>query len=202
MHTISFVDSYWWMDEPSFISLGMEFDDILRWNKFFEEISSMYSYISSTPYNLLIVSFPPLNFIHVQWLNIDEISFFYGRNGMKTQVEVKTFQNIVHKFFKVNVFITFQLNWNYFSWIKLIIIELNLKTRIPNNHSIILVTKMMKVEFYSKGLYQFLLSKLVTKFSLMKNIFIETSFTIKLDWGHFKDDFFRIQLTTCSTIFL
>jgi len=61
---------------------------------------------------------------------------------------------------------------------------------------------MMKVEFYWKGFYQFLLSKLVTKFSLMKNIFIETSFTIELDWRHFKDDFFGIQLTTCSTIFL
>jgi len=52
MHTISFVDSNWWLDEPSFISLVMEFDDILRWNKFFEEMSSMYSYISSTQHNL------------------------------------------------------------------------------------------------------------------------------------------------------
>ncbi len=38
MHKISFEDSYWWMDEPSLISLVMEFDDILRWNKFFEEM--------------------------------------------------------------------------------------------------------------------------------------------------------------------
>jgi hypothetical protein len=88
------------MNGGTFIhSLVMEFDDILRWNKFFEKISSMYSYVSSTQYNLLIVSFPPLNFIHVQWLNIHEISLFYGRNAMKTQVEVKTFENIVHNFF-------------------------------------------------------------------------------------------------------
>jgi hypothetical protein len=69
------------MDEPSFISLVMEFDDILRSNKFFEEISSMYSYISSTQHNSLLVSFPSLNFIHVQWLNIHEISFFMDEMG-------------------------------------------------------------------------------------------------------------------------
>ncbi len=93
----------WWMDEPSFISLVMEFDDILRWNKFFEEISSMYSYISSTQHNSLIVAFPWLNFIPVQWLNIHEISFFNGWNGMKTQDEVKIFQIIVHNFFINNI---------------------------------------------------------------------------------------------------
>jgi hypothetical protein len=76
MHTMSFADSNCWMHEPSFISLVMEFDDIVRWNKFFEEISSMYSYISSTQHNSLIVSFPWLNFIPVQWLNIHKISFF------------------------------------------------------------------------------------------------------------------------------
>jgi hypothetical protein len=76
MHTMSFLDSNWWMDEPSFISHVMEFDYILRWNKFFEEISSMYSYISSTQHNSLLVSFPWLNFILVQWLNIHEISCF------------------------------------------------------------------------------------------------------------------------------
>jgi hypothetical protein len=51
MHIMSFVDSNWWMDEPSFVSLVIEFDDILRWNKFFEDISSMYSYISSTQHH-------------------------------------------------------------------------------------------------------------------------------------------------------
>ncbi len=76
MHPNFFVDSHWWMDEPSFISLVMEFDDILRRNRFFEEISSMYSYISSTQYNSIILSFSPLNFIHAHWLNIHEISFF------------------------------------------------------------------------------------------------------------------------------
>ncbi len=35
MLTMSFMDSNWWMDEPSFISLVIEFDDILRWNNFF-----------------------------------------------------------------------------------------------------------------------------------------------------------------------
>jgi len=87
MHTMSFVDSNWWMDEPSLISLVIEFDDSLRWNKFFEEMSSMYSYISSTENNSLIVSFPPLNFIHVQWLNMYEISFFWDEMGWKRKMK-------------------------------------------------------------------------------------------------------------------
>ncbi len=75
------------IDELSFISLVMEFDDILRWNEFFEEISSMYSYISSTQYNSLIISFPPLNFIHVQWLSIHQISFFMDEMGWKLKMK-------------------------------------------------------------------------------------------------------------------
>jgi len=59
----------------SLITLVMKFHEILMWNKFIEEISLMYFHIPSTRYDSFIVSFPPLNFIHVQSLNIHEISF-------------------------------------------------------------------------------------------------------------------------------
>ncbi len=71
----------------------------------------------------------------------------------------------------MNVFIIFELN-------KLIIVELNLKTKIPNDHPIILVTKLIKVEFYQKHFYWIFLPKLVINFLLLKNIFIEIGFTI------------------------
>jgi len=57
------------------ITLVMKFHEILMWNKFIEEISLMYIHIPFIKYDSSIISFPRLNFIHVQWLNIHEISF-------------------------------------------------------------------------------------------------------------------------------